>query len=89
MRKIMVQSVRAQRTETGTLQVSTQLVNCTDHALQVDGRTQFFDAGLAASEPPSAWQRVYMPAWTIATYGERSTGTDKAASYLIELREGR
>ena len=89
LHKIMVQSASARRTETRTLQVSTQLVNCTDHPLQVEGRTHFFDAGQQASERPSAWQRLHLGPRTIATYGERSTGTDRAVSYLIELREGR
>lgn len=89
LRKIMVQSASARRTETRTLQVSTQLVNCTDYPLQVEGRTHFFDDGQQASERPSAWQRLHLGPRTIATYGERSTGTDRTVSYLIELREGR
>ena len=89
LHKVMVQSASARRTETRTLQVSTQLVNCTDHPLQGEGRTHFFDGGQQASERPSAWQRLHLGPRTIATYGERSTGTDRAVSYLIELREGR
>ena len=89
LHKIMVQSASARRTETRTLQVSTQLVNCTDHPLQVEGRTHFFDGGQQASERPSAWQRLHLGPRTIATYGERSTGTEDTVSYLIELREGR
>jgi hypothetical protein len=37
----------------------------------------------------SAWQRVFVPARSIGTYQDISTGTGAVATYLIELREGR
>jgi hypothetical protein len=89
LRKVMVQSVAARRTETRTVQVSAQLVNCTDYPLQVEGRTHFFDTAQVETEPASAWQRVMLSPRTVATYSERSVGADQAASYLVELREGR
>jgi hypothetical protein len=89
LRKVLVQSVAARRTETQTVQVAAKLVNCTDHALQVEGRTHFYDAGQAESEPVSAWQRLMLSPRTVTTYSERSTGTDQVTSYLVELREGR
>jgi uncharacterized protein YcfL len=89
LRKVMVQSVAARRTETKTVQASAQVVNCTDHPLQVEARTHFYDAVLVEAEPVSAWQRVMLAPRTLATYSERSIGTEQVASYLIELREGR
>lgn len=89
VRKVMVQSANARRTETNSVQVATMLVNCTDHPLQVEGRTHFFDAGYAETEAPSAWRRIYLPPRTVATYSERSAGTNGISTYLVELREGR
>ena len=89
LRKVMVQSVVARQTETKTVQVSAQLVNCTDYPLQVEGRTHFYDASQVETEPTSAWQRVTLGPRTLATYSERSVGTEQVASYLVELREGR
>lgn len=86
--KVMVQEVTSRRTETGTAQVWTRMVNCTDFPLQVEGRTHFLDQGKAPVEQPSAWQRVYLSAKTIGTYSEKSTSTEDAAFYYIELREG-
>ena len=89
LRKVMVQSVTARRTETETVRVAAQLVNCTDHPLQVEGRTHFYDTAQVQAEPPSAWQRVILPPRTVGTYSERSAGAEQVASYLVELREAR
>ena len=89
LRKVLVQSVAARRTETETVQVSAKLVNCTDHALQVEGRTHFYDAAQGEAEPVSAWQRLMLSPRTVTTYSERSVGADQVTSYLVELREGR
>lgn len=87
--KVLVQSVAARRNPTGTVEVFTRLVNCTDFPLQVEGRVQFLDAQQAPVEPISAWQRVYLPARATGVYAESSTDIRRAALYLIELREGR
>lgn len=86
--KVLVQAVGARRTQAGTLEVWSRLVNCTDYALQVEGRTQFLDQAQAPVESPSAWQRVYLPPRTVGTYNEKSTKSDEARTYLIEIREG-
>jgi len=86
--KVMIQKVTSRRTETGTAKVWARMVNCTDFPLQVEGRTHFLDEGQAPAEQPSAWQRVYLSAKTIGTYSEKSTSTEDAAYYYIELREG-
>ena len=87
--KIAVEGTNAKRTATGTLQVWAMLRNRTDHPLQIEGRAQFFDESQAPLEGPTAWQRVSLPANSVATYRENSTHTDRVAYYYIEVREGR
>lgn len=86
--RVMVQSVTAGRNAAGNLEVSARLVNCTDGPLQVQGRTQFFDAAQRPSETPSAWQRLHLAPRSFASYGEVSVAGPAAASFLIELRGG-
>jgi hypothetical protein len=87
--KIAVESTESRRTATGTLEVWTVLRNRTDHPLQIEGRTQFFDSAKAPAEKPSAWQRVMLPPQSVATYREFSTKVQDVAFYYIEIREGR
>lgn len=87
--KVLVQTVGARRSPTGTVDVFTRLVNCTDFPLQVEGRTQFLDQSQIPVEPTSAWQRVYLPARATGVYQESSTDIRRVSLYLIELREGR
>ena len=86
--KILVQSTNAKRLPAGQVQAYTRMVNCTDFALQVEGRTHFLDEAQAQAEPPTAWQRVYLPPHTIGTYQATSTRTDAVDTFYIELREG-
>lgn len=86
--KIAVQATNWSRTATGNAQVWAQLRNRTDFALQVEARTQFFDASKAPLGKPSAWQRVILSPNTITTYRENSTRPD-TAFYYVEVREGR
>lgn len=86
--KVLVQAVGARRTETGTVEVWSRLVNCTDFPLQVEGRTQFMNKAQAPVEAPSAWLRIYLPPRATGVYSERSTQTQSAELYLIEIREG-
>ena len=87
--KIAVEKTDARRTETGTVEAWAILRNRTDHPLQIEGRTQFFDESQAPLEGPSAWQRVQLPPNSVATYRENSTNTDRVKHYYIEIREGR
>ena len=87
--KVMVQSTNARRAVSGDIDVFARVVNCTDFALQVEGRTRFFDQGQADAEPVTAWSRVHLPARGLGTYSTRSTSGTGVQSYLIELREGR
>jgi hypothetical protein len=88
-RKVLVQDLFARRSETNVVEVIARLVNCTDHALQVDGRTSFMDATQLPVEPTSAWQRVFLPPRATSVYRELSTATNDVAHFLIEIREGR
>jgi len=86
--KVLVQATNAKRLEDGQVQVYTRMVNCTDYALQVEGRTHFLDETQAPVEQPTAWQRVYLPPHTIGTYQTTSTKQQAVDTYYIELREG-
>ncbi len=86
--KVLVQSVAARRTETGTVEVQSRLINCTDFPLQVQGRTMFLDTANFNVEPPSAWQRVFLPPRSFGQYQEKSTDIRRVANFTVELREG-
>ena len=85
--KVYVRAVNARRTQTGTVEVYSQIINCTDFPLNAEARTQFYDAGQAPSEPVSAWRRFALPPRSSNTYRETSIGTERAAFYMVELRE--
>ena len=85
--KIFVRQITAQRTATGTVEVVSQVINCTDYPLNVEARTQFYNAAQVASEPVSGWKRFNLPARTSNTYRESSIGTKSVDFYMVELRE--
>jgi len=89
LQKIWVRDVAVRRTPTGTVEVLSRVVNCTDFPLQVEARTQFFDAQRTPAEPASAWRRMYLSPRSYETYQEKSTQTAAVSMYLVELREGR
>ena len=86
--KILLQATNAQRTETGTVRVWARMVNCTDFALQLEGRTHFLNAGQAPVEAVTAWKRVFMSPRSIGTFSDHSIATKDVETYLIEIREG-
>ncbi|MBK1695707.1 hypothetical protein [Rhodovibrio salinarum] len=86
--KVLVQSTNARRLDGGQVEARARIVNCTDYALQVEGRTHFLDEGQGEVEPPTAWQRLPMPPHTIGTYSATSARTEAVDTYYIELREG-
>lgn len=86
--KILVQSTNARRLPGGQVEARARIVNCTDFALQVEGRTHFLDEGQAEVESPTAWQRLQLAPHTIATYQATSTRMEAVDTYYIELREG-
>ena len=85
--KVLVQTTSAIRNPDGSMAVQARVLNCTDHVLQIEGRTSFFDDALRSSEPPTAWSRMILQGRTYETYSTRSAGS-AASAYLIELREG-
>lgn len=87
--KLFVRQVTAQRTQTGTVKVIGQVINCTDYPLNIEARTQFYDQGQAPSEPVSAWKRLHVGPRTSNTYAETSIGTKNVQYYMVELRETR
>ena len=87
--KVAVERTDAKRTDTGAVQAWALLRNRTDYPLQIEGRVQFFDESQAPIEGPSAWQRVFLPPNSVATYRENSTKTAGVKYYYIEIREGR
>lgn len=88
IRKLYVRSIAARRTETGTVEVVAQVVNCTDFAQSAEARTQFYAADGAAAEPVSAWRRLQFSPRTSTTYRELSLGDKGVDGYMIEMREG-
>ena len=87
--KIAVESTDSRRTATETLEVWAVLRNRTDYPLQLECRTQFFDASKVISDGPTAWQRIYLSPQSQETYREFSTKTKEVNYYYIEIREGR
>ncbi|MES1201811.1 MAG: hypothetical protein ABUS57_10230 [Pseudomonadota bacterium] len=85
--KVVVQGVSATRTETGTVSVTVQLLNCTDYPLQVQSRAQFFGAGNVMNEQPSAWKRSFLPPRSVTGFNTSSLGA-KSESFLVEVQEG-
>jgi hypothetical protein len=83
---VLVQYTGAQRTPTGTVEVTTRMVNCTDYPLVVEGRTNFFDEGQRPVEPVSAWQKIHLPPRSVGHYSEMSTDAKRVQTYLTELR---
>jgi len=86
--KVAIQGSGWQETDTGTAQVWVQIRNRTDYYLQLQCRTQFYDAQKAPLGQPSAWQRVMASPNAITTYRENSTHQGPGY-YYVEIREGR
>jgi len=87
MQKVFVRQVASRRTPTGTVEVTSQVINCTDYPLNAEARVQFYDAAQTPSEPVSAWRRFNLPARTSNTWRESSIGTESVRYYMVEMRE--
>ncbi len=81
---VAVQSLKATRTATDTVQVVTRLVNCSDQPVAIRARTSFLAQNEAPTEPISAWRVVYLPPRATAVYSENSV-SQSVASFLIEV----
>lgn len=87
--KIAVESTNSRRTPTGTLEAWAIIRNRTNHPLQIEGRTTFFDREQVPCEQPTAWQRLFLQPNSVVTYKEFSTKVHTVNYYYIEIREGR
>ena len=87
--KIAIEGTGANRTATQTLQVWAQIRNRTDYPLQVECRTQWYDANQAPVDKPTAWERIALTPNSIETYRANSSNIYGITYYYIELREGR
>ncbi len=87
-RRVAVQSMYAQQTQTRNVAVGARFVNCSTASVALGVRTSFLDATLRPTEAASAWKTVYVPAKSTATYDEISVDRDRVKHYLIEVRDG-
>ncbi len=87
LRRIVVQDVKAMRSESGQLNVYARIVNCTDYPIILQARTQYLDGNQIISEPVTGWKRMHLPARTLGNYQESSILQPMPDSFLIELRE--
>jgi hypothetical protein len=83
---LSIQRLAAQRTPTNTVEVAARFVSCSEVSQTVRVRTSFLDANQAATEPPSAWQTVYLAPHLTANYSERSISPN-VQNYLIEIAQ--
>ena len=89
LRRVVVQDVKAMRTQSEQLKVYARLVNCTDYPIILEARTQYLDANQVISEPVTGWKRMHLPPRTLGNYQESSIIQPQPDSFLIELREQR
>ncbi len=86
--KVFVESTNSRRTPTGTLEVWAVFRNRTEHPLQLEARSSFYDSSQAPVDGPTAWQRMYLPPNGSLHYKDASIMTD-IGYYHIEVKEGR
>ncbi len=84
--RIAIHHLGASRTPAGTVEVSARFVNCQPQQQTIQVRSSFFRLDGGSVEEPSAWQRVFVPAGSMANYSERSMAVDGVGSFLIEVR---
>ena len=84
-RKLMVQSVAAQKTQTDTVEVVARLVNCTNKPMQVQARINFMNDQMSPTEPVSSWRRLFLEPKAMGVYAEKSMARE-SRHYLIEVR---
>ena len=87
--KIAVESNTAKFTSTGNMEVKALLRNRTNHPLQVEARVSFFNNTLVAIDEPSAWQRLYLPPNSFATFKDYSSISSGIKHYCVEIREAK
>jgi hypothetical protein len=84
--QLVVQSLKASRTPTNTVEVNARIINCTDVPLVLGMRTHFMGEGQAETEPESAWRKLIIQPRALGGYKESSLTAD-VMNYLIEIRD--
>ena len=84
--RIAIHHLGASRTPADTVEVSARFVNCFAEQQIIEVRSSFFRLDGASVEEPSAWQKVFVPAGSMANYSERSMATGNIGSFLIEVK---
>ncbi len=87
LRRVVVQDVKAMRTQSEQLNVYARIVNCTDYPIILQARTQYLDRNQVLAEPVTQWKRMHLSARSIGNYQESSILQPMPDSFLIELRE--
>ncbi|MEO6323231.1 MAG: hypothetical protein ABIQ65_01240 [Thermoanaerobaculia bacterium] len=84
-KRVIVQSLFARRTPTGTLKVTAGIVNCGRSEVVLRARAVFLDQDLHPVESPSAWLTVIVAPRSVGSYEESSFSADKASQYYLEF----
>lgn len=85
-KKVVVEGLFVNKTETGTLEVTARLVNCTKQPLVIQARSSFLNQAQAPAEASSVWKPVYISPLSTGIYQERSISPRGVDYFLIELR---
>jgi uncharacterized protein YcfL len=83
--RLSVENHGQRPTTTGTHEVFVVLRNHTDYDYQIEARTHFFDDIGVPVDSRATWQRLTVPANSIAAYKTLST-TTQALQYRVEVR---
>ncbi len=86
-KKILPQAVFSKLTPTGSVEVMTRLVNCTDYNQEVLARTSFMDMNQMPLEQATVWKRVFLAPKSTQVYSEKSISVG-VGYFLIEVDEG-
>ncbi|QFY41976.1 hypothetical protein F6R98_04475 [Candidatus Methylospira mobilis] len=84
--RLVVQTLKASRTPTNTVQVSARIVNCTDAPLVLGLRSHFMGEDAVENEPESVWRKLIIQPRALGNYKESSLTAD-VNNYLIEIRD--
>ena len=85
-KQVLIESVYAERTATGTARITVRFINKTKRMIQLEGRSLFMDADRKPVEAISAWKTVYLPPKSFGVYEGLSAAADGAEHFLIEVR---
>lgn len=87
-KQVIVQSVRATRTEQGNVMITILFHNKGGRPIQLAVRSSFFERGSAPVEVASSWRTVHIQPKSYAKYQELSLGNEEIANFLVEVQGG-